>query len=345
LLAATPALAQDAVVRGTVRAPDGRPVREAEIVVDDSARARTDSLGAFTVGGLRAGEIELLVRRFGFAPLSIPIRLGAGQRRTLAIELAPAPYALDPQVVTARRPGLFGQVVDERGTPIAAAEIMVVGAGRRVTSAHDGAFSIPELAGRSYVVVARAPGHVAAQFSVDVPRDHGQELRIVLGAIGDDVRGGARRLAEGRFWADTVHLRDLDRRLRENVSTTLVSRAALATQRDRELAQLLATDVRALTMLAPSGRGPTSMVPEATTTPALPEPNLAAMRGTKSGGWCYFLDGEPVNDQQLDYYAHLPASWIESIEIVPNDVTNTLNRRISTPGVLCRRFIVVWTRR
>lgn len=345
-IAATRASAQDAVVRGTVRGTDGRAVPEAEIVVGDSARARTDSLGAFTVGALPAGEIELLVRRFGFAPLSIPIRLTAGQRRTLAIELAPAPYALDPQIVTARRPGLFGQIVDEQGAPIVGADIMVVGSGRRVASARDGAFAIPELAGRSYMILARSPGHYAAQFSVQVPSDRGQELRLVLGTIGDDTRGLARRSAEGRFWADTVHMRDLDRRLRENVSTTLLSRVVLASQKDRELMQVLASDLRALTMLAPGGRGPTSMIPGATMPAAtLPEPNLAALGGRKSGGWCYFLDGEPVTDQQLDYFTHMPASWIESIEIVPNDVTNTLNRRIDAPGVLCRRFIVVWSRR
>jgi len=108
---------------------------------------------------------------------------------------------------------------------------------------------------------------------------------------------------------------------------------------------VLGSDLRAQTVLAPGERGSTSMVTERPTAPTLPEPNLAALRGTRPGGWCYVLDGEPVTDPRLAYFAHLPASWIESIEIVPNDVTNTLDRRVNAPGVLCRRFIVVWTRR
>ena len=51
--------AQDASVRGTVRAADGRPVPLAEVLVGDSSRTRTDSAGAFFVAGLAAGETEL----------------------------------------------------------------------------------------------------------------------------------------------------------------------------------------------------------------------------------------------------------------------------------------------
>lgn len=337
--------AQDVVVRGTVRGPDRRPLAQAEVIVADTVRVRTDSVGAFTVSGLAAGTTELLVRRVGFAPLSIPLTLAAGQRRTLAIELAPLPYAIDPVIVSARRPGLYGLVVDEGGAPIAGAELMVVGAGRRVTSGKDGGFAMPELTGRTYMVLARAAGHFRAQFAVDVPADHGQEVRVTMGTIGDGVRGHARLAAAGLFWSDSAFMRDLDHRLRANVSTALMSRAELLKQRDRGLADVLADDVRTQTMLAPGSRGPTSIIPAGTSGKPSAGSEGFPFGGQKSGGWCYFMDGEPVLAEMREYFFALPASSIESIEIVPNDVTNTLNHRITDPTVLCKRFIVVWPKR
>lgn len=339
LVWATRAHAQDVVVRGSVRGPGGVPVPQAEIIVGDSSRARTDSAGAFTVGGLAAGSVELVVRRVGFAPIAIPLTLAVGQRRTLVIELAKLPYAIDPVVVTARRPGLFGQVVDDAGHPIANADVIVAGSGRRVKTGADGGFAMPDLADRAaYMVVVRAPDHIAAQFSVALPPDHGQEVRVQLGAVDPALSRNAREVASG-FWArDTAMLRNLDHRLRVN-RTLLVTRADLAKRSGRSLDGLLAENLATLVALPASDRGLRSIDGRGTKSDF---ESVVGTIGPNRPGTCYFENGIPTMD--LHWLMAADASWIESIEVTRDDITGTL-RRLVGPTTRCSQYVVVWLKR
>lgn len=331
--------AQDVVVRGVVRGPQGAPVAQAEIIVGDSSRARTDSAGRFTVVGLTAGSTELLVRRVGFAPVAVPLTLSAGQRRNLAIELAAVPYAIDPVLITARRPGLYGQVVGEDGKPLQGADVIVIGANRRMKSGADGAFAFPELLNRaSYIIQVRAVDHVAAQFSVTLPPDRGAELHVQLANLDPSLSPGARELAAG-FWArDDAILAQLDHRLRVN-QTLLVTRADLAKQGSRSLQTLLAENLATYLAIPPSDRTRPSIDPRGTEQTA----SSSALAALNRPGVCYFVDGVPALD--VAWLQQASASWIESIEVTRDDRTGTLRRLLADPQVRCSQFIVVWLRR
>lgn len=357
LLALAPAArAQDASVRGVVRGADGRLVPLVEVLVNDSARTRTDSTGAFFIGRLPARQIELTLRRVGFAPLSLPITLAAGQRRTLAIELAPLPFSLSATVIYGSRPGLYGQVVDLSGKPVEGATIMVAGSGRRVTSAEDGSFAMPELRGQAYAIHVRRPGYYAGRFFIAIPADRGQQLRVELEPIADGVSGTARRVAEGVYPQDTVLLGELDHRLRVN-STIVIPQAVLAKEGPRALSDILEKDLHRLIPLGAGTRGVTSMGAAGKTdatasdrgpaTQALSQ--LAAaqssvMRAAQLGPICYFVNGE--FDLDVTFTLNMPAEWIESIEMVRQDVTGTLRQRMppDTKTTNCKLFVVVWTR-
>ncbi|HEU4628448.1 MAG TPA: carboxypeptidase regulatory-like domain-containing protein [Gemmatimonadaceae bacterium] len=339
--------AQPATVRGVVRASPAQPLPLAEVLVNDSLATRTDSAGRFVLVGLAADTVELTVRRVGFLPLSIPLVLSAGQRRNLAIELAPLPYALDPVVVSTSRPGLFGQVVDDAGRPLAGAEVMVVGAAKPVATADDGGFALMGLEGRTYLVLVRHEGHYAARFSITLPPDHGQEVHVELEALPASLTGGARRLAAGRGTLDMVRLRDLDRRMRVN-RPFMVPREVLAKGGKRDIADVLARD--RLTPIPAAAQA--THIPQPTgAADHLPAPSAAMevldrMRLADGGsGACYFIDGDFARDQ---YMARtMAATWLESVEISRRDDTGSLSRRLP-PGMVgadCRLFVVLWTRR
>ena len=331
--------AQPAVVRGTVRDSAARPIGMAEVIVDDSLRARTDSAGRFALTNLPAGETELTVRRVGFAPLSIPLQLAVGRTRTLAIELAATPYQLRPVVVSTRRRGLFGTVVNAAGAPIDSAEVFVVGAGEVARTNEDGAFAISGLRASTYLVRVRREGHRAAQFSVALPPDAGREVRVRLDPLADDLQGGARRIASGFGTLDAVRLRDFDARMRIN-TPYVVSGDALARGGTRDIREvLLRGDLRPTDAAARGRAGDPSLAaaaaPIGMNAVDLP-PELF------DGGTCWFVEGTFSTDAPT-----IPAEWLESMEVMRRDPSQTLVRKLpsSVAETDCRLFVVVWYRR
>lgn len=336
---AVPVLAQDIVVRGVVRGPERIPVPFAELLVGDSTRAYSDSVGAFSMSGLRAGPVELIVRRVGFSPISIPLTLVAGQRRTLAIELAPLAYAIDPVLIRdVHRPAIFGQVVDADGNPIAGAEVRVAGTGRIDTTGSDGAFSFSGLTAGTHLVSARARGRYAARFTVVLPPDRGRELRLELGLVDSAVTRGAADVASGYFWRESVPLRDLDRRLRAN-REVLLPRAVLAREGSAAIRDVVARAPSLASSLDASARGVRSIDPRGTqSTQGNPLLNIDAT----DGGTCWFVDGLPPLSVVIAQ--NMPAEWVESVEIVRNETTGTLKTWLP-PLANCKRYVVVWTRK
>jgi len=350
LLLPLAAHAQPAVVRGVVRDSAARPIAMAEVIVDDSLRARSDSAGRFALTNLPAGEVELTVRRVGYAPLSIPLRLDAGRTRTLAIELSAFPYQLRPVIVSAGRRGLFGTVVDAAGAPIDSAEVFVIGAGQVATTNRDGAFAVSGLPASTYMVRVRREGHHVAQFTVPLPPDAGQEVRVQLDPLGDGLRGWARRLASGFGTLDAVRLRDFDARMRVNTHY-LIPREVLERSRKLDIADVLRNgDVRPIAAaprgeLAPSMRNATGdrtldgMAVETMQAGAMDEELL---RDLGFGGICWFEEGEFSMNAGTT-----PADWIESVEVMRHDDSRTLARRLPSgiPDRACRLFVVIWYRR
>lgn len=177
-------LAAARAVRGKVQDPAGRPIADAEVVLRPAFRpglsagedtegltARSDAKGVFAVPAAPAAEIELAVRKKGYAPVVLPaIRIPA--------ETRPAGPA-DLGVVTLR-PGakLTGRVVDHRGQAVPHAEIFTLAQpvgpndtdralkGRKpaASTAADGRFSVEDLAQAVPVhLVVRAAGFLIVQ--------------------------------------------------------------------------------------------------------------------------------------------------------------------------------------
>lgn len=173
------------VVDGTA----GRPVPGALVwpLTDPAAGVRTDASGAFrlpwtanTSGWLQADRTGYF---YGQGPFSLVTRAAAA-----------------PALVLQPSGSLSGVAVDERGRPVAGAEIRILHQGedlRRVRASAQGRFHLPHLhPGASYELLAVARGLAPARDSVTVLGTSPTDLRLVLGrsrtAIGQivDEAGG-----------------------------------------------------------------------------------------------------------------------------------------------------------
>ena len=111
-------LERGTTIEGTVLAPDGSPVADAEVIFGESARfgnaippTKTDAQGRFALG-FRPGVVsKLTARRAGFGPALQTVRAGTEPQR-ITLRLEPART-------------LSGRVVDRAGKPIPSAQIRV----------------------------------------------------------------------------------------------------------------------------------------------------------------------------------------------------------------------------
>ncbi|MFL6198305.1 MAG: carboxypeptidase regulatory-like domain-containing protein [Thermoanaerobaculia bacterium] len=203
-------LAPARAARGKVQDPAGKPVSGAEAAVrpalrpgfSDSSAAigapvQSDAKGVFSLPELPAAEVELTVRRKGYAPVVLP-----------ALRIPPGTGPADLGVVTLR-PGatLTGRVIDPHGQAVPGGEVFLLDrpAGPNemdralknrkpiAAVATDGCFSIEDLAqGVPVHVVVRAPGYLIAQVrAVRPPTEKPVVIRleteaVLLGRVVDE---------------------------------------------------------------------------------------------------------------------------------------------------------------
>ncbi|MCC6242526.1 MAG: carboxypeptidase regulatory-like domain-containing protein [Gemmatimonadaceae bacterium] len=73
-----------------------RPIASAVVSISAlQLTARTDSAGNFTLSGIVPGRYTVMVRAVGFAPLSMPMTFGAGERVEADLLLRVAPQTLE----------------------------------------------------------------------------------------------------------------------------------------------------------------------------------------------------------------------------------------------------------
>jgi large repetitive protein len=177
-------LAPARAARGKVQDPAGRPIAGAEAAVrpalrpgsSDDAEAdetgmppfQSDAQGVFSLPELPAAEVELSIRRKGYAPAVFP-----------ALRIPNGTGPADLGTITLR-PGatLAGRVIDHRGQAVPGGEIFLLDRPASpqemdralkdrkpaATAAADGRFSIEDLArGAPVQVVVRSPGYLIAQ--------------------------------------------------------------------------------------------------------------------------------------------------------------------------------------
>jgi outer membrane receptor protein involved in Fe transport len=97
------ASAQSGTVRGrVVRADQDAGVPDAEVLVRGTTlSARSDGAGRFAIVAVPAGQVELLIRRLGFAPASLTLTLEPDGVVEVEASLSPAVTMLDPIVTSA----------------------------------------------------------------------------------------------------------------------------------------------------------------------------------------------------------------------------------------------------
>ena len=117
--ASTPLSAQARVVQGhVIRADSPVGLADAEVELRPSgARARTDARGFFVFRASPPGQVELSVRRVGFAPAVVTLQPDTLAVAVVTIPLEPLPTILDPIVTSVTR--------DERSLSELAAAVSV----------------------------------------------------------------------------------------------------------------------------------------------------------------------------------------------------------------------------
>lgn len=91
-------------ISGTVSDSAGGRISGAEVAVAGSGtRVFTDTEGAFRLMRVPAGDVELSVRRLGYAPATVAVRVAGNASATANARLAAVAYSLDPVTVRERR--------------------------------------------------------------------------------------------------------------------------------------------------------------------------------------------------------------------------------------------------
>jgi hypothetical protein len=92
-----------ATLTGIVSGPGGAPISSAEMWVrGTNSNARTDAMGAYTLGALPEGTHELEVRRIGYALEVVPVELRSGTKTTANVRLRHI-VSLDSVIIVATR--------------------------------------------------------------------------------------------------------------------------------------------------------------------------------------------------------------------------------------------------
>jgi hypothetical protein len=94
--AAMPSKAQTGVLRGVVvDSADGTPIENADVLAAALHQvARSNAKGQFTLTKLVKGDLEIVIRRFGYQPQTQTIVLSGGERDSVKVELVGQPELL-----------------------------------------------------------------------------------------------------------------------------------------------------------------------------------------------------------------------------------------------------------
>ncbi|MBX3134476.1 MAG: carboxypeptidase regulatory-like domain-containing protein [Gemmatimonadaceae bacterium] len=187
---ATPASAQESSVTvtsrgalaGVVRDPQGNPIADARVTIDSPVlQARTDSSGAFALGGLPTRQLRVTIRALGYQPAVAELEVPLGQTLNIAIVLAPTVARLDAiSVVGQLMNQVVGTVLDDRDRPVPGVVVDVLGLDRRTETGNDGRFILIDLRPGSYILQFRAPGYRVAQYGVRMIAQIDRDVTIRL---------------------------------------------------------------------------------------------------------------------------------------------------------------------
>lgn len=207
---------------GRVIDPDGNPLAGASVQLDPSRIARpfgggspgmwqaqTDSNGEFALDGLAPGETSILFNKQGFL------------FKRKIFEITDKDARVEIQLM--RGKNLRGIVVDEAGSPVAAADVSVssAAADARWSGARsdaDGSFTLEGLANTRYAVTARKRGYLDAVLKeVDVA--NAQTITLTL-RRGGSISGRVTGLSEAELGDVWVSATSMTSRARAQTDST-----------------------------------------------------------------------------------------------------------------------------
>jgi iron complex outermembrane receptor protein len=109
LVAPLEATAQQGVVRGTVRNPQGVPIRGAMVgIAGSTLYAQTDPAGRYRLAPVPAGEARVRAAAIGYRPVTTVVTLSPGDSVTADFTLDPSPLELTPLDVVSTKVPQFG---------------------------------------------------------------------------------------------------------------------------------------------------------------------------------------------------------------------------------------------
>jgi hypothetical protein len=192
-----------ATLRGVVRNESGRPVEQAQVLLNPGnaqREVRTDRDGRFGFIA-SSGTHRLRVLRIGFQPRDTTFTVAGATDIVISLQRL---TSLTEVAVRARPTGLYGTVLSrDLLEPIAGARVELLGGNGRDTTNASGAFTMGKAKAGTFLLRVSSQGFVTRTMSVAVPRDSGVGMDIVLvpGSAASDVR------MEG-LWADMAQRRN-----------------------------------------------------------------------------------------------------------------------------------------
>ena len=299
----TPAAAQGPnTLRGRVIDETSRPVSYAQIqMLPGDRRVVTDQNGDFTIAAIADGEFQLRVRRIGFAPTQVMVRLPL-QESPFTITMTALPRVLDSVRVSERGPVVryTGIVLDDFDQPVIGAEVIAAGAAdRNVRTDSAGHFRLAKAQKGTLVLRVRKFGYTPYFGSLTLQVDREDTIRVKRHAT--DLPEAYIR-AESGFGRDTFAYVELDSRMRWKLSSGgVASREDLDAYADMDLCQAL--------MRTPlAGK-------------------MRLREGSCESPYCVIIDGLKPLFRTLNSFK---ASEVEAFEFHKKDWTGTIASRTGT---------------
>lgn len=227
-------------LRGRVVDETSRPVSFAQIqMLPGDRRIVADQNGDFTIAAIEDGEYQLSVRRLGFVPIQVTVRLPLEQS-PLRITMTALPRVLDSVRIRERGPLVryTGIVLDDFDQPVVNAEVIAAGAadlGVRTDSL--GHFRLAKAQKGTLVLRVRKFGYTPYFGSLSLRIDREDTIRVKRHPTD---LPEAYILAESGFGRDTFAYIELDSRMRWKLSTGgVASREELDPWVEMDLCQAL----------------------------------------------------------------------------------------------------------
>ena len=305
LLMQVPVAAQGPnTLRGRVIDETSRPVPFAQIaMLPGDRRIVTDQNGDFAIAGLENGEYELRLRRVGFSPTQVKVRLPLEESQ-FRITMTGLPRVLDSVRIRERASALryTGIVLDDFNQPVVGAEVIAAGAsdlGVRTDSA--GHFRLAKAQKGMLVLRIRRFGYTPYFGSLTLSAEREDTIRVKRHA--QDLPEAYIRIESG-FGRDTFAYIELDSRMRWKVpGSGVASREDLDRWGEMDLCQALMRTAAAASMELRESH--------------CPQPQ------------CIIIDGLQPVIRPLNSFL---AAEVEAVEFHRRDMTGTINSR---KGVAC----------